>query len=70
METKYKVKTPWVANYGGKYECTIMLIIGQIWHLFTTAKDSVLITRENVAIEIDKKDFERYFEEAESNEEE
>jgi hypothetical protein len=43
-----------------------MLKVGQIWHLFSTAKDSVVLFRQNVSIEIDKEHFEKYFEKVES----
>lgn len=68
MKMKYKVKRPWIVTYGENYMCTIMLKVGQIWHLFTTAKDSIVLIRKNVSIEIDKEHFEKYFEKVESEE--
>lgn len=66
MKTKYKVKSPWIITYGENFTCTIMLKAGEIWHLFTKAKDSIVLFRKNVSIEIDKEHFEKYFEKVES----
>ena len=66
MKTKYKVKSPWLVTYGEDYTCSIMLKAGQKWRAFTTAKNSVVLLRKNVSIEIDKERFEKYFEKVES----
>ena len=68
MKTKYKVKRPWIVTYGDNHTCTIMLKAGQIWYIFSTAKDSVEILRQNVSIEINREHFEKYFEKVEDGE--
>ncbi len=65
MKMKYKVIRPRLISYGGKYECTVLLKVGQIWRLFCTFNDSVIISRKNITIEIDKERFEMYFEKIE-----
>ena len=66
MKTKYKVKRPWIVTYGENYTCSITLKEGQKWCVFTTAKNSVVLLRKNVSIEIDREHFEKYFEKVES----
>jgi hypothetical protein len=63
---KYKVKRPWIVTYGANYTCSITLKEGQKWRVLTTTKNSVVLLRKNVSIEIDKERFEKYFEKVES----
>ena len=66
MKIKYKVKRPWFIVYGENYTCSIRLKKGQVWHVFTTTKNGVILSRKNVDIEIDRERFDKYFEKVES----
>ena len=60
---RYKIIRSAILNYGSINKAYISFNPGQIWELAYKTDHFYAMQRQNVTVQIDKEDFERFFEE-------